>query len=355
MEPFYRERWANPSSVYPFGADLAREIEKARFQVAKLIGAKRPSEIVFTSTGTESDFTPLWSAVTGQPEKRHIVTTTVEHSAVLNTCEQLAKQGCEITKVPVDNTGSINLDELASAIRDDTAIVSVMWVNNESGVIFPISEIAEICKEKGVLFHVDAVQAAGKMPIDVSSIPIHFLSLSAHKLHGPKGVGALYIRRGTPFAPLFSGTQELGRRSGTENVASIIGFGAACEHLSSRINDISAKLCRFQQKIEGALQEIPDLLINGAQAARVGNTTNVSIRGIESEALLLMLARQDICASSGSACSTGNIGPSHVVKAMGVPREYASGTVRLSTSCLTTDAEVDHLLEVLPKLIQELR
>lgn len=348
MQPFLTELWGNPSSTYPFGAEVARHLEKAREHVAKLIGARRQSEIIFTSSGTESDCTSIWSALKQSKEKRHIVTTQVEHPAILNLCHFLEKSGeAEVTFLAVNGSGRLDLDLLANAIRRDTALVTTMWANNETGVIFPIPEIAQLCAERGVPLHVDAVQAAGKIPIDVASSPITSLALSAHKIHGPKGIGALYVRRGTPFSPLFLGTQELNRRAGTENVAGIAGFGVAAELALTELLKDTGRLERLKQRFEqGLLAHFPKAVINGQGAPRLPNTTNISFAGIGADTLLILLGQRGVCASTGSACSSGSLEPSHVLKAMGVSSERLQSAIRFSLSRETTDQEVEELLSI---------
>ncbi|OGW29978.1 MAG: cysteine desulfurase NifS, partial [Nitrospirae bacterium GWC2_42_7] len=306
MTPYLTELYGNPSSMHTFGGHLHRKIEDARGKVASLINAD-PSEMIFTSCGTESDNTAIMSAVESLPRKKHIITTKVEHPAVLNFCRYLARKGYRITYLPVDHEGKINLDEFSKAVDDDTAVVSIMHANNETGVIFPIQEIANFLKERKILFHTDAVQAVGKIPIDVNKIPLDMLTLSGHKLHAPKGIGALYVRKGTRFHPyIIGGHQEKGRRGGTENVASIIALGKAAElALKGQENEIK-KLTRLRNKLESSLSKCcPDVRVNGDRINRLPNTTNISFEYVEGEAILLRLNEFGICASSGSACSSG--------------------------------------------------
>jgi len=357
MIPYYREMWGNPSSMHSFGGHLGKEIEKAREKMAALIGAKRPSEIVITSGGTESDNAAVMGTLLSYPEKKHIITTTVEHPAIRLLTQDLAKRGYEITELGVDRKGALNLDELRSAIREDTAIVTIMWANNETGVIFPIDEIATICSEAGVPFHTDAVQAAGKIPINVQKTPIDFLSVSGHKLHGPKGIGFLYIRRGSKFRPLIiGGHQERGRRGGTENVPGIIGLGAACElaikHLSNEKSQVKLLRDRLEKKI---IESIPHAEINGDGSPRLPNTTSIAFEFIEGESILLMLNENGICASSGSACTSGSLEPSHVLRGMNVPFTMAHGSIRFSLSIYNTEAEIDYVIQKLPSIIENLR
>jgi cysteine desulfurase len=356
MLPYFCELYGNPSSMHTFGGQVHRKIETAREHVAALINAE-PEEIIFTSCGTESDNTAIMSALVTNPQKRHIVTTRVEHPAVLNFCKTMARQGYRVTFLPVDKLGRLNLEELKSVITDDTAIVSVMYANNESGVIFPIDKIAEIVKSKGVIFHTDAVQAVGKIPIDIKRLPVDMLSISGHKMHVPKGVGALYIKKGTRFSPyLIGGHQEGGRRAGTENVASIIGFGKASELAKKYLEFESTNIKRLRDKLEeGLLQTCPGARINGDRENRLPNTLNISFEYVEGEAILLRLNEYNICASSGSACTSGSLEPSHVLRAMGVPFTAIHGSVRFSLSRYTTEEEIDFVLEKMPIIIKELR
>lgn len=355
MLPYLKELYGNPSSMHTFGGQLHRKVEDARFRVAQLIGAE-PEEIIFTSCGTESDNTAIMSAVESLPSKRHIITTRVEHPAVLNFCKHLARKGFRVTFLPVNNYGQLNIDELLKVI-DDTALVSIMYANNETGVIFPITEIAEILKERRILFHTDAVQAVGKIPIDVKKLPVDMLSLSGHKLHAPKGVGALYVRKGTRFYPyIIGGHQERGRRAGTENVASIIGLGKACELAMKNLNDEVAYLKGLRDKLETALlKSCPDVIINGDINNRLPNTTNLSFEFVEGEAILLRLNEYGICASSGSACTSGSLEPSHVLRAMGIPFTAIHGSIRFSLSRYNTGEEIDRVIKIMPGIIKELR
>ena len=356
MLPYLTERWGNPSSIYDFGHGLAKDLQAARAKVAALIHAD-PKEIVFTSCGTESSNAALHSALTLQPDKRHVVTTAVEHSANIKFCQFLQKHGYEITFVPVESDGTMDLHVLEQSVRPDTAIVSVMWANNETGVIFPVEEISAICQSKGVPFHTDAVQVAGKLKIDVHALGVDYLSLSAHKLHAPKGIGVLYVRRGAKFqAYLIGGSQENGRRGGTENVPYIVGFGRAAELALARLNDENTRVRALRDRLEsGLLRSIHGSSRNGAREPRLPNTSNMAFDGVEAEALLLQLDQKGICASSGSACTTGSLEPSHVLTAMGVPRERARGSIRLSLGIYNTDAEVDYVLTELPPIVKQLR
>jgi cysteine desulfurase len=356
MLPFFSETYGNPSSVHTFGGNVGRHIQEAREKVAALINATA-DEIVFTSCGTESDSTAIRAAIASYPERKHIVTSRVEHPAVKNLCEHLAKNGYRITFVPVDREGILDLDKLFTSLSDDTAIVSIMWANNETGVIFPIEEIAQVVKAKGIPFHTDAVQAVGKIPVDMRSIPVDLLSLSGHKIHAPKGVGALFIRKGTRFAPfLIGGHQEKGRRGGTENVASIMGLGKASELAAAHLAEAMPRLAQLRDRLEtGLLKRIPNAMINGTTAHRLPNTTSISFEFVEGESILLMMDTLGICASSGSACTSGSLEPSHVLRAMGVPFTAAHGSIRFSLSSYNTQEEVDFIIENLPPIIANLR
>ncbi|MFO7931349.1 MAG: cysteine desulfurase NifS [Thermodesulfobacteriota bacterium] len=356
MTPFFSQYYGNPSSMHTFGGMAGRKLSEAREKLAALINAS-PDEIIFTSCGTESDSTAIWGALKANPDKRHIVTTRVEHPAVKNLCENLEKNGYRVTWVPVDREGGLDIDYLYESLADDTAIVSVMWANNETGMIFPVEQIARAAAERGICFHTDAVQAIGKLPVDVKSFPVNMLSLAGHKFHAPKGVGALYLKKGTKFSPfLIGGHQEGGRRGGTENTASIIGLGRAAElaseHLESGIDRIRGLRDRLES---GIMSKIPNTLLNGAKDRRLPNTMSVSFEYVEGEAILLMLDQLGICASSGSACTSGTLEPSHVLRAMGVPFTAAHGSVRLSLSRYTTEDEVDSVVSRLPGIIDRLR
>jgi cysteine desulfurase len=360
MLPYFSDLYGNPSSMHSFGGQVGKSLKDARERIADLIGAS-PDEIIFTSCGTESDSTAIFSALQAFPEKRHIVTTRVEHPAVKNLCENIDKltgHKHKVTQLPVDREGMLDLHRFEESLTDDTAIVSVMWANNETGVVFPVAAMAEIAKNRGILFHTDAVQAVGKIPIDLSrNSAIDFLSISGHKLHASKGIGVLYVRRGTPFAPfLIGGHQEHGRRGGTENVASIIGLGKACELAGSRMEDENTRVKAMRDKLEqGLLETIPHSMLNGHKTERLPNTTSVSFEFVEGEAILLHLDRFGICASSGSACTSGSLEPSHVLRAMGVPFTAAHGSIRFSLSVYNSWDEVDFVLEKLPPIIANLR
>ena len=356
MLPYLKKFYGNPSSMHTFGGQLHRKVEEARGKVAQLIGAE-PEEIIFTSCGTESDNTAIMSAVESLPGKRHLITTRVEHPAVLNFCKHLARKGFRVTFLPVNNQGQLSLDELLKVLDEDTALVSIMYANNETGIVFPIVEIAEILKKRRTLFHTDAVQAVGKIPIDTKKLPVDMLSLSGHKLHAPKGVGALYVRKGTRFYPyIIGGHQERGRRAGTENMASIIGLGKACELAGENLTEEISYLKGLRNKLETALlKSCPDVRINGDVNNRLPNTTNLSFEYVEGEAILLRLNEYGVCASSGSACTSGSLEPSHVLRAMGVPFTAIHGSIRFSLSCYNTETEIDRVLEIMPGIIKELR
>ncbi|MBU0674735.1 MAG: cysteine desulfurase NifS [Proteobacteria bacterium] len=359
MLPYFSDYYGNPSSMHNFGGQVGRKVTEARQKIADLLGAS-PDELIFTSCGTESDSTAILSAIQSFPDKRHIVTTRVEHPAVKNLCEHLYSltgHKHKVTQLPVECDGTIDLGKYEESLTEDTAIVSVMWANNETGVIFPIEQMAAMAKERGILFHTDAVQAVGKIPINLKKVPVDFLSLSGHKLHAPKGIGVLYVRKGTPFAPfLIGGHQEHGRRGGTENVTSVIGLGKACELAALRMDEENTRVKALRDRLEeGLLASIPHTLLNGHKTDRLPNTTNISFEYVEGEAILLHLDRFGICASSGSACTSGSLEPSHVMRAMGVPFTAAHGSTRFSLSTYNTEEEIDFVLEHLPKIIADLR
>jgi cysteine desulfurase len=356
MLPFLKEQYGNPSSAYSFGKRVLRAIEHAREQVATLLGCDA-SEILFTSCGTESDNTAIQSALSIDRDRKHIVTSKVEHSAIVKHGEALARRGYEVTWLDVDARGLIDLSQLEDAIRPDTAIVSLMWANNETGVLFPIEEAAEICRKQQTIFHTDAVQAVGKIPIDLQTIPIQFLSVSGHKLHAPKGVGALYINRRTRFFPfLIGGGQEDKRRGGTENTASIVALGKAAELAGEFMEEENRFVRALRDKFEReAVERIPGVTVNGDLERRLPNTTNLSIEGIDSEALLMILDQQGVCCSAGSACTTGSLEPSHVLRAMGLSNEQARASLRFSFGRLNTMPEVESALEILTRAVKKLR
>jgi len=356
MLPFYRDRYGNPSSMHTFGGEVAHDIQAAREQIAALFHAK-PTEILFTSCGTESDNAAIRGVLEALPDKRHIITTKVEHPAVLNLCKHLENRGYRVTYLAVDSRGQLDLAALRQALTAETALVSIMYANNETGAVFPVKRIGEMVKERGVIFHCDAVQAAGKLSLDMNDIPADLVSISGHKLHAPKGVGALYIRRGTKFVPfIIGGHQEHGRRGGTENVAGIVGLGRAVALALDGLNEENAHLIRLRDRLERSILEtIPEVRVNGDVAVRLPNTTNISFEYIEGEAILLKLSEHGICASSGSACTSGSLEPSHVLRAMGIPFTAIHGSIRFSFSRYNTDSEVDRVLEVLPGIIAGLR
>ncbi len=356
MLPYFNEFYGNPSSMHTFGGKVEQKITEARTRIASLLGAS-PEEIIFTSCGTESDSTAIRAAVLSNPGKKHILTSRVEHPAIKNHYEYLSKNGYRVTFVPVDRKGRLDLDYLYDNLGDDTALVSIMWANNESGVIFPIEEISKIVREKGIVFHTDAVQAVGKIPMDLNTMAVDMLSLSGHKLHGPKGVGALYVRRGTKYTPfMIGGHQERGRRGGTENVASIIGLGKAAELAAAHLSDNYSQVKQLRDKLENEiLKHVSNTIINGDRDHRLPNTTSIAFEYVEGESILLMMDEFGICASSGSACTSGSLEPSHVLRAMGVPFTAAHGSVRFSLSKYNTEEEIDFIIEKLPPIIERLR
>lgn len=356
MRPYFCELYGNPSSMHFFGGQVQKKVDEARNRVASLLGAS-PEEIIFTACGTESDNAAIRSALEVFPEKRHIITTRVEHPAVLTLCRNLTKRGYRVTELNVDGEGRLDLNELKAAIDDNTAIVSVMYANNETGVVFPAEEVAAIAKSKGALFHTDAVQAVGKIPLNMAKSAIDMLSLSGHKLHAPKGIGILYVRKGVPFRPLMvGGHQEKGRRAGTENTASIIALGKACEVAGAFMDDENTRVKAMRDRLEKELMaRIPNARINGGAAERLPNTTSIAFEFVEGEAILLLLSEKGICASSGSACTSGSLEPSHVLRAMGVPFTCAHGSIRFSLSRFTTDADIDAVIRELPPIVQRLR
>ena len=356
MLPSLRTLYGNASSMHTFGGQMGHYINTSREQVAQLLNA-HPEEIIFTSCGSESDNAAWYSATETQPEKRHVITTKVEHAAVLAYGHYLEDKGYDVTWLGVDSQGRIDLDELEHSIRPDTALVSMMYANNETGTIFPIEKVAQIVKSHGVQLHVDAVQAVGKEIIDLQKLPIDYLALSGHKLHAPKGIGVLYLRRGTRFRPyLKGGHQERGRRAGTENVPYIIGLGKACELAGSNIENERTQVAALRDRLqEGLISSIPNCKVNGDQEHRLPNTLNISFEAVEGEALLLQMDQYHICASSGSACTSGSLEPSHVLRAMGVPFNFAHGSVRFSLSRYNTREEIERVIEVMPGIVHELR
>ncbi|MDD2582855.1 MAG: cysteine desulfurase NifS, partial [Desulfuromonadaceae bacterium] len=356
MRPYFCELYGNPSSMHFFGGQVQNKVNEARGRVADLLGASS-DEIIFTACGTESDNAAIRSALEVFPERRHVITSRVEHPAVLTQCRNLRQKGYRVTEISVDGVGRLDMEELKAAVDDDTAIVSLMWANNETGVIFPVEEAAAIAKSKGALFHSDAVQAVGKIPINMAASSIDMLSLSGHKLHAPKGIGVLYLRRGTPFRPfLVGGHQEKSRRAGTENAAAIIALGKACQlagqHMEAENSVVKAMRDRLQDTL---MATIPYARINGDGAERLPNTTSIAFEFVEGEAILLLMSEFGICASSGSACTSGSLEPSHVLRAMGVPFTCAHGSIRFSLSRYTTDAEIDVVIREMPPIIARLR
>lgn len=356
MLPFLTDYYGNPSSGYTFGRQVRRAIDLARERVAALLGCE-PVEIVFTSCGTESNNAAVHSALQLDPNRRHIVTTAVEHSATRRHCEIVAKGGGAVTMVGVDGDGNLDLDELERAITPQTAIVTVMWANNETGVLFPVDKIAEIARRKRVLFHTDAIQSVGKIPIRLGGATINSLALSAHKLHGPKGVGALFVNKRSAFKPLLiGGSQENNRRAGTENVASIVGLGKAAECAAAALAEENSRVRAMRDRFEaGLLNRVSETFVNGDHAERLPNTSNLSFVGVESDAALIMFDRQQLCCSAGSACRTGSLEASHVLRAMNVPSERVRASMRFSFGRFNTEAEVDKALEIIPAVISRLR
>jgi cysteine desulfurase len=357
IKPFFTERYGNPSSMHFFGGSVAREIANARANMAELLGAS-PHEIVFTSGGTESDSTAILSALNTLPERREIVSTRVEHPAVLNLCKHLARsKGYTVKWISVDKSGMIDMEDVKRAINDKTAIVSAMWANNETGVMFPVVEIAEIAAGHGALMHTDAVQAVGKVPINLSKTNINFLSLSGHKLHAPKGIGALYIKKGTRFSPfMIGGHQESSRRGGTENVPGIVGLGEAARLAMNNFNEENTRVKKMRDRLQqGLLEKVPQARVNGHHESRLPNTLNIGFEFVAGEAILMRLDEKGICASSGSACTSGSLEPSHVLRAMGVPFTAVHGSIRFSLSRYNTEDEIEFVIEETPRIIETLR
>lgn len=357
MLPYFTQYYGNPSSVHAFGREAKQGLDKARDQVAKALHCE-PSEVIFTGCGTESDNTVLLGVAQRYGDKgKHIITTNVEHHAILHTCEYLEKQGYSVTYLPVDQDGLVTAEQVAAAIRPDTILVSIMFANNEVGTIMPIQEIGAVCKEKGVLFHTDAVQAVGHIPVDVQAMHIDMLSLSAHKFHGPKGVGALYCRKGIRLPSyIMGGAQERGRRAGTENVAGIVGLGAAIQLATEQLEENRAKMTARRDRLMTGIQaRISEVKLNGHPTNRLPNNVNFSFKYIEGESILLMLDMNGIAASSGSACTSGSLDPSHVLLALGLPHEIAHGSVRLTLGDETTEEDIDYTIDVLEKTVARLR
>ena len=356
MLPYFRILYGNPSSMHSFGGQVARKIREAREHAAALIGAT-PEEIIFTSCGTESDNAAIRSALATHPDGRHILTSRVEHPAVKSLCAHLSRQGYRVTELAVDKDGLLDMNQFERSLTPDTAVVSLMWANNETGALFPVEKAAELAHDRGILFHTDAVQAVGKIPINMKSNVIDMLSISGHKLHAPKGIGILYVRKGTKFSPfLIGGHQEKERRGGTENTPSIIGLGKACELAARNMELENTNVKKLRDKLETELlARIPNSRVNGTRLYRLPNTTNISFEFVEGEAILLLMDEFGICASSGSACTSGSLQPSHVLRAMGVPFTMAHGSIRFSLSIYNTEEEIDFVIEKLPAVIERLR
>lgn len=357
MIPFFTEQFGNPSSIHKYADGVARALKKARSQVQELIGAEHDSEIIFTSCGTESDSTAILSAIRAQPSRKEIITTTVEHPAILSLCENLEKEGYTIHRMPVDKCGRLNIEAYQKMLSDQVAIVSVMWANNETGTIFPVIEMAQMAHDAGVMFHTDAVQAVGKIPMMLQDTKIDMLSISGHKLHAPKGIGVLYLKRGTRFRPLLrGGHQERGRRAGTENTASIVGLGKACEMAMEHMEYENTQVKAMRDKLEeGIIASVPHCFITGDLNNRLPNTTDIAFEYIEGEAILMLLNKAGIAASSGSACTSGSLEPSHVMRAMQIPYTAAHGTIRFSFSRYNTLSEVEEVIKVMPEIAANLR
>jgi cysteine desulfurase len=356
MLPYFSDLYGNPSSMHAFGGQVAKSLREARERVAALIGAAT-EEIIFTSCGTESDNAAIRSALVAHPDRRHIITSRVEHPAIKALVAHLATRGYRVTELPVDKNGLLDMDQYAESLTPDTAVVSLMWANNETGVIFPVEKAAALARERGIPFHTDAVQATGKIPFSMGGNAVDMLSFSGHKLHAPKGIGVLYVRKGTRFSPfLIGGHQERGRRGGTENTPSIIGLGKACELAARHLQTENQAVRRLRDRLESALlARIPNARVNGDVQARLPNTSNISFEFVEGEAILLLMNEYGLCASSGSACTSGSLQPSHVLRAMGVPFTMAHGSIRFSLSIYTTEEEVDFTIEKLPPIIERLR
>ncbi|MDR2199967.1 MAG: cysteine desulfurase NifS [Deltaproteobacteria bacterium] len=355
MVPFFQDLYGNPSSMHHKGGEVAQHIRRARRQLADLLGCE-PEEVIYTASGTESDNTALWSAIRGRPDKKHLVTSRVEHSAIHNNVALLRRLGYLVTELGVDKYGRLDMGELLSALTPDTALVSLHWANNETGVLFPVEEIAGLCRERDIIFHTDAVQAVGKIPMKLKDSKIDMLSLAGHKLHAPKGIGALYARQGLKFLPfMVGGHQERGRRGGTENVPYIVGLGKAAELALKRLPEEDTRVRAMRDRLEEGLLKIPYSIVNGDRKERLPNTTNISFEYIEGESILFHLSHFGICASSGSACTSGSLEPSHVLRAMGVPFTAAHGSIRLSLCPYNTEDEVDFVLEKFPPIVEKLR
>lgn len=355
MAPYLTEFYGNPSSMHSFGGQVSKAVKVARDHVATLLGAESP-EVIFTSCGTEGNNTAIRAALAAHPDRKHIITTQVEHPCVLNVCKQLEKQGYTVTYLSVNGKGQLDLMELEAAITGNTALVTTMYANNETGTVFPVEQVGAIAKEYGAAFHVDAVQVAGKLPLTMKTSTIDLLTISGHKLHAPKGIGALYVRRGFRFRPfLLGGHQERGRRAGTENVPGIVALGKAAEIANFELKYIEREK-RLRDRLEkGLLERIPDCEVNGDRKNRLPNTTNIGFKYIEGEAILLSLDQFGVCASSGSACTSGSLEPSHVLRAMGLPYTTLHGSIRFSLSRYNNETEIDRVLEIMPGIVERLR
>lgn len=357
MLPYFSEQFGNPSSLHQFGDKVGRALKKARKQVQELLGAEHDSEIIFTSCGTESDSTAILSALRAQPDRKEIITTVVEHPAILTLCEHLEKDGYKVHYLKVDKRGRLNMQDYMNLLSDNVAIVSVMWANNESGTLFPVEEMAELARSAGIMFHTDAVQAVGKVPMNLKETGINMLSLSGHKLHAPKGIGVLYLRRGVRFRPLLrGGHQERGRRAGTENAASIVALGKACEMAAESMDFENTFVKSMRDRLEqGILEKVTHCFVTGDPNNRLPNTCNIAFEYIEGEAILLLLNKLGIAASSGSACTSGSLEPSHVMRAMDIPFTAAHGSTRFSLSRYNTMEEVERVIEAVPPIVAQLR
>jgi len=363
MRPYLTEFYGNPSSIYTFGGEVMYAVDKARAQMASLLGVKHTddhgkfTELIFTSCGTESDNAAFYSALNTCPRRNKFIVSKVEHPAVLNVAKDLERRNCRISYIPVDGRGRIDLERLEEMVDEETALVSVMWANNEIGNVYPVEKIAEIVHKYGALFHTDAVQAVGKVPINLADSPIDMLSLSGHKLHAPKGVGVLYVKRGIRFRPfMVGGHQERSRRGGTENVAGIVAMGQAAALAQAHMEEENTRVKALRDRLEkGITERVPSTRVNGDLDSRLPNTTSISFEYIEGESILMLLDRLGICASSGSACTTGSLEPSHVLRAIGLPYTAAHGTVRFSLSRYNTEEEVDYVIEQVPAVIARLR
>jgi cysteine desulfurase len=356
--PYFSEYYGNPSSMHSFGGDVGKRLEEARASVQVLLGVEHDSEIIFTSCGTESDNTAILSALAIQPSRREIITSVVEHPAILSLCDHLERhEGYKVHYIPVDRLGRISMEAYAAALSEQVAVVSMMYANNETGTIFPVETMARMAKEKGALFHTDAVQAVGKIALNMRESAIDMLSLSGHKLHAPKGVGALYVRRGTRYRPMLrGGHQERGRRAGTENTTGIIALGLAADMALEHMEYENTVVRALRDRLEaGILAQVPYAFANGDPERRLPNTSSISFEYIEGEAILMLLSRVGIAASSGSACTSGSLEPSHVLRAMDIPYTAAHGTIRFSLSRETTEAEVDWVIAQTPPIIEQLR